>query len=258
MTRNVWTVGVIAGGVLVTAALAQEPKKATKPAAKPAAAAKGAAAPAGLTSTQQQASYGLGITLGRQLKGQSIEPEMDCFIMGLKDGLAGNKSQLSDEVVQAALTAFQQEVIAKQQAAMKAEAETNLKAGAAFLAANAKKEGVKTLPSGLQYKVLKEGKGATPKASDTVVTHYQGTLIDGMEFDSSYKRGEPATFPVTGVIKGWTEALQLMKAGSKWQLVIPPDLAYGAQGSPPVIPPNSTLIFDIELLEVQKAPDAKK
>jgi FKBP-type peptidyl-prolyl cis-trans isomerase FklB len=243
MRTKVLTVGAIGCGVLVTAAaLGQEPK----PAPKPAAAGE-------LKSNRQQASYGLGITLGRQLKGQFIDPDLEPFIQGLKDGLAGNKSHLTDEQIQQALTAFQQEVLARQQEAMKAEREKNKKAGAEFLAANGKKEGVKTLPSGLQYKVIKEGTGATPKVTDTVTTHYRGTLIDGTEFDSSIKRGEPASFPVTDVIKGWTEALQLMKVGSKWQLVIPAELAYGERGSPPVIPPNATLVFDIELLGIGDA-----
>jgi FKBP-type peptidyl-prolyl cis-trans isomerase FklB len=134
---------------------------------------------------------------------------------------------------------------------MKAQGEKNKKEGEAFLAENKKKEGVKTLPSGLQYKVIKEGTGKSPKATDKVSTHYRGTLIDGTEFDSSYKRGQPATFPVNGVIPGWTEALQLMKVGSKWQLFIPSKLAYGERGAPPVIGPYSVLIFTVELLAIK-------
>jgi FKBP-type peptidyl-prolyl cis-trans isomerase FklB len=150
-----------------------------------------------------------------------------------------------------AFEAFQKEVVAKQEVKAKESADKNLKAGEAFLAENAKKEGVVTLPSGLQYKVIEAGSGKTPKASDTVTVNYRGTLIDGKEFDSSYKRGEPATFPVSGVIAGWTEALQLMKEGAKWQLVIPPGLAYGEKGAGPVIGPNSTLVFEVELIKVQ-------
>jgi FKBP-type peptidyl-prolyl cis-trans isomerase FklB len=139
-----------------------------------------------------------------------------------------------------------------QQIQMSKIANKNKREGATFLADNAKKEGVKTLPSGLQYKVIREGKGATPRSADAVTTHYRGTFLDGAEFDSSYRRNEPATFPVKGVIKGWTEALQLMKVGDKWQLYVPSDLAYGPQGRDE-IPPNATLIFDIELLDVKPA-----
>lgn len=244
MIRKVRTAGAIVCGVLATATLAQEPKPVEKP----------AAVTGGLKSTRQQASYGLGITIGRQLKGQLIDPDLEPLIQGLKDGLAGRKSQLTDEQVQHALKSLQQEVMAKQQEAIKAETEKNKKAGADYLAANGKKEGVKSLPSGLQYKVIKEGTGATPKAADTVTIHYRGTLIDGTEFDSSHKSGQPLTYPVSKFIKGWTEALQLMKVGSKWQLAIPAELAYGESGSPPVIPPNATLLFDIELLGVGQPP----
>jgi FKBP-type peptidyl-prolyl cis-trans isomerase FklB len=150
------------------------------------------------------------------------------------------------------LMQLQKEMQEKQQAKAAAEGDANKKEGDAFLAANKTKEGVVTLPSGLQYKILKEGNGPKPTASDSVVCNYKGTLINGTEFDSSYKRGEPATFPVTGVIKGWTEALQLMPVGSKWQLFIPPDLAYGPRGTPGgPIGPNATLIFEVELISIK-------
>jgi FKBP-type peptidyl-prolyl cis-trans isomerase FklB len=169
---------------------------------------------------------------------------------GLRDGLAGGKTLLTDEEAQAALSEVQNDLRKKQQEKMQEAGAANKKEGEAFLAANKAKEGVVALPSGLQYKILKEGTGPKPTASDTVVCNYQGTLIDGKEFDSSYKRGQPATFPVSGVIKGWTEALQLMPVGSKWQLVIPADLAYGDRGPSPEIGPGSTLVFEVELLSI--------
>ena len=173
-----------------------------------------------------------------------------------QDALANGKVQLTDDQIKTVMTALQTQVRQKMEAKRLAEVETNKKEGAAFLAANAKKEGVVTLPSGLQYKILTPGTGPKPTATDSVVCNYRGTLLDKTEFDSSYKRGQPATFPVTGVIKGWTEALQLMPVGSKWQLYIPADLAYGERGKPP-IGPNATLVFDLELLSIQpKAAEA--
>jgi len=187
---------------------------------------------------------------------QSIPFDPDILARGLKDGLAGGETLLTDEEAQAVLKAVQDDLRAKQQAQMQQAAEANKqvsdankKEGEAFLAANKGKEGVVTLPSGLQYKIEKEGTGPKPTASDSVVCNYQGTLINGTEFDSSYKRGQPATFPVSGVIKGWTEALQLMPVGSKWQLFIPSDLAYGEPGRPGIAP-GSTLIFEVELLSI--------
>lgn len=213
------------------------------------------APPAGLGDLKSQASYGLGLGLGRNLKAQSIEVDAEIMARGLKDGLAGSKPLLTDEQIQQAITAFQEQVNAKRTAEMKAVGSKHKAEGAAYLAANKAKPGVVTLPSGLQYKVLQQGAGATPKADDVVVAHYRGTLIDGTEFDNSYKRGQPLNIPVNGVIAGWTEALQKMKVGSKWQLCIPSELAYGEEpreGSP--IPPNAVLLFDIELLGIGKAP----
>jgi FKBP-type peptidyl-prolyl cis-trans isomerase FklB len=204
-----------------------------------------------LKTQKDKVSYLIGREIGGNFKKQGVEVNTDILLKGIRDGIAGNKSPLSDEESESVMTAFQNEMMGKQAQMQKDLAEKNLKEGKAFLAANAKKEGVKTTPSGLQYKVLVEGNGKTPTATDTVIAHYRGRLIDGTEFDDSYKRGEPLTIPVSGVIKGWTEALQMMKVGSKWQLFIPSELAYGEQGAGQVIGPNETLIFDIELLGIK-------
>lgn len=184
------------------------------------------------------------------LKKQSVPFDSAIFIRGMRDGFAGGKTLLTDDEAQAVMTEMQKQMHEQQQAKMAQAAEADKKEGDAFLAANKDKEGVVTLPSGLQYKILTAGTGPKPTTSDSVVCNYRGTLINGTEFDSSYKRGQPATFPVTGVIKGWTEALQLMPVGSKWQLFIPPDLAYGDRGAGADIGPGSTLIFEIELLSI--------
>jgi len=205
-----------------------------------------------LKTTQQKASYAIGKDIGGNFKRQGLDLDADALSRGLKDALSGAKSALSDEEIQAAITTFQTELQAKQQEKAAKASETNKKAGEDFLAANKKKEGVTATASGLQYKVLKPGTGPKPKATDTVTAHYRGTLIDGTEFDSSYKRGEPASFPLNGVIKGWQEALPLMGVGSKWQIVIPSALAYGERGAGEDIGPNSTLIFEVELLAIGK------
>ena len=204
-----------------------------------------------LTSVKDKVSYGIGMSMGRDFANQKIEVDPVILAQGIKDILAGGPTLMTDEEAQTTLMNFQQEMMAKQEAEVQAMGEKNQAAGAAFLAENGTKEGVVTLPSGLQYKVLNEGTGKSPAKEDTVTVNYRGTLIDGTEFDSSYKRGEPATFPVGGVIPGWTEALQLMKEGAKWQLFIPADLAYGERGAGPVIEPNSTLLFDVELISIQ-------
>ena len=170
---------------------------------------------------------------------------------GLKDTLTGEKSELTDDEIRSTLMDLSKDVQQKQVVAAKEASEKNRKAGEEFLAANKGKEGVVTLPDGLQYKILTPGNGPKPAATDTVVCNYKGTLIDGKEFDSSYKRGQPATFPVSGVIKGWTEALQMMPVGSKWQLFIPPDLGYGDRQAGPDITPGSTLVFEVELMSIQ-------
>jgi FKBP-type peptidyl-prolyl cis-trans isomerase FklB len=228
--------------VVAGAAHAQQPQRAPRgEGVVPAAATEGAPA----NSLKERSSYAIGADIGRGLKSQGLDLDLALVARGLADALTGNKMQMTEKECQAAMVELQQIQMTK-------IANKNKKDGAAFLAENAKKEGVKTLPSGLQYKVIREGKGATPRAADAVTTHYRGTFLDGAEFDSSYRRNEPATFPVKGVIKGWTEALQLMKVGDKWQLYVPSDLAYGPQGRDE-IPPNATLIFDIELLDVKPA-----
>jgi FKBP-type peptidyl-prolyl cis-trans isomerase FklB len=196
-------------------------------------------------------SYAIGTQLAQNFKKQSVEIKIESFVRGIKDVMAGRQLALTQEEMKVVMTSFSQRMRTQQQEKQKAEAAKSLAVGKAFLAANGKKEGVKTLPSGLQYKVIKKGTGKTPTAEDKVKTHYSGKLIDGTEFDSSYKRKKPAEFPVKGVIKGWTEALQLMKEGGKWELYIPADLAYGERGNRN-IPGNSALIFEIELLEIVK------
>ncbi|MCX8118830.1 MAG: FKBP-type peptidyl-prolyl cis-trans isomerase [Desulfobacterota bacterium] len=205
-----------------------------------------------LKDQKDRVSYVIGMDIGTNLKRQSIEINPDLLLRGLKDALSGNKPLMTDQEMKETIAAFQKEFQAKQEEAARKMGEKNKKEGEAFLAENRKKEGVVTLASGLQYKVLKKGSGKRPKLSDTVTTHYRGTLIDGTEFDSSYRRGQPATFPVSGVIAGWTEALQLMEEGAKWQLFIPPHLAYGERGAGPQIGPNATLIFEVELISVEE------
>jgi FKBP-type peptidyl-prolyl cis-trans isomerase FklB len=204
-----------------------------------------------LKTEKDKVSYAIGMNVGANLHKQSVEVEPAVLLQGLKDGIAGNQPLLTEEEARAVLMQLQEETRQKQAAKAQQVGEANKTEGEAFLAANKTKPGVVTLPSGLQYKILKEGTGPKPAASDSVVCNYRGTLINGAEFDSSYKRGQPATFPVSGVIKGWTEALQLMPVGSKWQLFIPSQLAYGERGAGPDIGPNATLIFEIELLSIQ-------
>lgn len=215
-----------------------------------------------IKTEKQKLSYSIGMNAGRSmkdsLKTQSVDVDQAVLLKGLDDGIRDAKPQMTEdemktvlEALQKKLMAKQQEQAAKQQEQAKAVAEKNKKEGEAFLAANKKKEGVITMPSGLQYKVLTAGKGKSPKATDTVTVNYRGTLIDGTEFDSSYKRGQPATFPLNQVIKGWTEAVQLMKEGAKWELYIPSDLAYGERGAGANIGGNATLIFEVELLSIK-------
>ena len=204
-----------------------------------------------LQTTKEKQSYSIGVDMGNRLKSSAIDVDVEVLAQGLKDAVTGGKLLLTEQEMKETLTGLQKELMEKQAERTKQMSEKNKKEGEAFLSENKKKEGVKTLPSGLQYKVIKEGTGKTPKAEDTVVTNYRGTLTDGTEFDSSYKRGEPATFPVKGVIPGWTEALQLMKEGSKWELFIPSNLAYGERGAGNTIGPNATLIFEIELISVK-------
>jgi FKBP-type peptidyl-prolyl cis-trans isomerase FklB len=202
-----------------------------------------------LKNQKDKISYIIGMDIGTNLKKQSIDIDSNILAKGVKDVLAGTKPLLTEQEIQETMVAFQKEMMAKQaEVAKKNKAE-----GEVFLTENKKKEGVKSLLSGLQYKVIKAGTGKKPKSTDTVTAHYRGTLINGTEFDSSYKRGQPATFPVSGgMIPGWTEALQLMEEGAKWQLFIPSNLAYGEQGAGRDIGPNATLIFEIELVSIQE------
>ena len=202
-----------------------------------------------LKNQKDKISYIIGMDIGTNLKKQSIDIDSNILAKGVKDALAGTKPLLTEQEIQETMMAFQKEMMAKQaEVAKKNKAE-----GEVFLTENKKKEGVKTLLSGLQYKVIKAGTGKKPKSTDTVTAHYRGTLINGTEFDSSYKRGQPATFPVSGgMIPGWTEALQLMEEGAKWQLFIPSNLAYGEKGAGRDIGPNATLIFEIELVSIQE------
>lgn len=206
-----------------------------------------------LKTQKDRLSYGIGMDIGNSLKAQSIDIDPDTLTMGIKDVLSGNKLLMTEQELADTMETLKKELMAKQMEKMKEIGENNKKEGAEFLAKNSKNEGVTTLPSGLQYKIITEGAGDKPKATDTVTVNYRGTLIDGTEFDSSYKRNQPATFPVNGVIAGWTEALQLMNTGAKWQLFIPSELAYGERGAGQQIGPNSTLIFDVELISIEKS-----
>ncbi len=202
-----------------------------------------------LKDQKDKVSYSIGLQIGFNLSRQKVDVSTDVLAAGIKDALAG-KPQLNPDQIKEVMSTFEKDMEQKQKEA----GEKNKTEGAKFLEDNKKKEGVKTTASGLQYKVLKEGNGAQPKATDTVTVNYRGTLINGTEFDSSYKRGQPATFPVNGVIKGWTEALQLMKVGSKYQLFIPSTLAYGERAVSPDLGANSTLIFEVELMDAKPAP----
>ncbi|MDC0264833.1 FKBP-type peptidyl-prolyl cis-trans isomerase [Verrucomicrobia bacterium] len=209
-----------------------------------------------LKDQKKRFGYGLGANYARNLKQNNLDVDLDMFLQGMKDFLSG-ESLMSDQEIQSTTKEVGDVVRAQRNAEQEKVAKENAAEGESFLEANKTKEGVKTLGSGMQYKVVQTGEGPIPTASDKVRVHYKGTFIDGKEFDSSYKRNQPATFNVTGVIKGWTEALQLMKVGSKWQLFIPSDLAYGKGGNRS-IPPNSTLLFEVELLGIEETPKPKK
>jgi FKBP-type peptidyl-prolyl cis-trans isomerase FklB len=265
MKRTLITaVTLLAAGItLAGSALAQQTPSATPAPATPAKAAapttqKGTPAKnpstVVLKTEKEKASYAIGISIAKTLQKDGIAVDTAILLRGMKDTLAGNKPLITDDEAKAALTAIQQESRVKQEAKMKIAGDENKKEGEAFLAANKSKAGVVTLADGLQYKIEKTGTGAKPLATDTVECHYRGTLINGTEFDSSYKRGQPAAFPVGGVIKGWTEILQLMPVGSKYQVFIPAELAYGPRGAGADIGPNSTLIFEIELLSIKAKP----
>ena len=204
-----------------------------------------------LNTDKDKLNYGIGVGVVRNFQRQGVDIDLEMVIAGMRDTFSGKKLLLTEEQLQTIMTAFQKDLIQKQTEAAKARAEKNKKEGEPFLADNSKKEGVVTLPSGLQYKILKDGDGKKPTIDDTVTCNYRGTLIDGTEFDSSYKRNQPATFALKSVIKGWGEALQLMPVGSKWQLFVPSNLAYGEASAGPQIGANATLIFEVELLSVK-------
>jgi len=262
-----WILSCLAGLLLTGIAAAQDTTapKPSKPATSSAqsktstaakkpgtTAAKPAAPGAALTTAKQKASYALGMNVGTGMRKQGLNDKVDSALVarGLRDALSGSKTAMTEDEMKTAIQALANEVRSAQEAKAKEAGAGNRKEGDAFLAANKAKEGVKTTADGLQYKVLTEGNGPKPTANDTVTVNYRGTLLNGKEFDSSYKRGQPASFPVGGVIKGWTEALQLMPVGSKYQLFIPPDLAYGDRGAGGDIGPGETLIFEVELLSI--------
>jgi len=262
--------GTLAAGILLlgstmaqqTPASTAKPATAAKPTtsttAKPSTAT-ASSQPLALKTEKEKLSYAIGMNIGESMKKDSLNIDPAILSRAIKDAVSGAKTSMTEEEARTIVTAFRTEMVKKQQAEAQKTSDANKQAGEKFLAENKTKEGVVTLPSGLQYKIIKQGDGPKPTATDTVVTNYRGTLIDGKEFDSSYKRGQPATFPVGQVIKGWTEALQLMPVGSKWQLFIPANLAYGDKSPGGDIGPNSTLIFDIELLSIeQKKPAADK
>jgi len=222
--RTVFCIGLLAGA----AQAAEEPK---------------------LANENDKTSYSIGYQIGGDLQRQGVKFQSEALAKGIQDAVSGAKPMITQEEMTQLLVDLKRKIVASQQEELKKVAEKNLAEGKVFLAENEKKKGVKALASGLQYKVMKEGAGRAPKAEDKVTVHYRGTLINGTEFDSSYARNQPATFQVDQVIPGWTEALQLMKTGSKWQLFIPAGLAYGERGAGP-IPPNSPLIFEVELLSI--------
>ena len=251
-----------------TPATTQTPASGTTPTAKsqtgttgtktPAAKTGMARTPFTLKTDKDKESYSIGLNIGRSMKKDGVDVDPAVLARGIKDALAGWKTLMTDEEIKTTMTALsaavrkkQEDLRKEQEAKLQAMGAENKTDGEAFLAANKGKDGVVTLPSGLQYKVLTEGTGPKPTAADTVVCNYKGTLINGTEFDSSVKHGGPATFSVGQVIKGWTEALQLMPVGSKWELFVPPDLAYAARSAGPDIGPNSTLVFEVELLSIQ-------
>jgi FKBP-type peptidyl-prolyl cis-trans isomerase FkpA/FKBP-type peptidyl-prolyl cis-trans isomerase FklB len=252
---------IFAAASLTLVAAGCKPSDKDKPAGeKPAATADKAGATKaipGLPTEKEQVSYMIGMAMAKQLETAKDEIDVDVIAKAIKASLAGQKLLLTDEQAAEIAQAFGQKMQAQQMAKMIADARTNLAAGDAFLAQNAKKPGVQTTASGLQYQVLTEGKGAKPQATDTVRVHYKGTLLDGKTFDSSYDRGEPATFPLNQVVPGWQEGIALMPIGSKYKFWIPSKLGYGEKGTPGgPIPPNATLVFEVELLDIAK-PDAK-
>lgn len=246
---------VLIASTVALSACNDEADKTAQPEAQAAPAAESTVA--GLSTEMQQVSYGIGLNFSQNIKRQGVELDMTAFNSGVSDGLAENEPQISQADIMKAMQSFQQKMTAKQKTDRENQGGDNKKQADAFFAENTKKEGVVTLESGLQYKIITEGKGEIPSADTTVEVNYRGTLLNGEEFDSSYKRGQPVSFPVKGVIKGWTEALQLMPVGSKWELYIPAELAYGPGGTGP-IGPNSALVFEVDLLSIKAAEPVKE
>jgi len=249
---------VASGAILLGSAMAQQsgntqPPPATKAPAAQSKAPAASSSDAALPTQKDKLSYAIGMSIGRGFHKDNVDIDPNVLLRGMKDAMAGGQTLMTEQQAQATIGELQNQMRAKMEAQRSQSADTNKSQGDAFLAANKTKPGVVTLPSGLQYKILKEGTGPKPTAADTVSCNYRGTSTDGKEFDSSASHGDkPATFPVSGVIKGWTEALQLMPVGSKWQLVLPPSLAYGARGAGDAIGPNETLIFEVELVSIEK------
>ena len=264
MGMAVLAVGVLACGARAQQAPAKAP--ATPPAKAPVAApaqspagqtpAQGSTSASGLKTQKDKVSYAIGMEMGKGVKVQGIEVDPTIMMQGLKDALSGGKPQMSEEELRQVMTALQQEIRQKQMQAQEAAAAENKTKGDAFLAENAKKDGVVALPDGLQYKILTAGQGKKPAETDTVLCNYKGTFVDGTEFDSSAKIGKPVPFEVKNVIPGFREVLQLMPVGSKWQVFVPSNLAYGERGAGGVIGPNATLIFEVELVSIQETPPA--
>jgi FKBP-type peptidyl-prolyl cis-trans isomerase len=259
MLKTLVPASVLAAGlILLGSAIAQQPaSKSAAPTAPQSTSSQTAPAAAAtpsdtaLPTDKDKLSYAIGMTVGRGLHRDAVDVDPNVLLRGLKDAMGGGPTVLTDEQAQTAIVQLQNQLRQKMEAQRAQAEQVNKKEGEDFLAANKTKPGVVTLPSGLQYKVLKEGTGPKPSATDKVKCNYRGTLINGSEFDSSDKHGGPLTFPVNGVIKGWTEALQLMPVGSKWQLFVPSDLAYGARGAGSDIGPDETLIFEVELVSIE-------
>lgn len=238
---------------LVSLAACNEQTTGTQSAAAPVAPVADAVA---LETVEQRLSYGIAFGLGQRMAQDGMDMDIESFVAGFRDGAEGNEGKMTQEEIASEMQAYQEKMMAEQQATQAAMGEANLAAANAYLEENKAREGVIVTESGLQYEIVEAGEGAKPAAEDTVEVHYRGTLVDGTEFDSSYSRGETVTFGVGQVIPGWTEALQLMPAGSKWKLHIPPELGYGAGGAGQMIGPNSALIFEVELVSIPSQAEA--
>ena len=250
-------IALCGGGVAQQKPAAKPAPKSSTTAPSPKAAgskAENPSSPIVLKTQKDKVSYALGMAIGKNLAREGVDVDTAIVLRGLIDAVTGAKPLLTEDEARTVVQTLQQETLARREAEMKTLGDANKKEGEAFLAENKKKEGVVALASGVQYKIVKQGNGPKPVITDTVVCNYRGTLINGKEFDSSYKRGQPATFPVNAVIKGWTEMLQLMPVGSQYQVWIPAELAYGPRPGGPDIGPNATLIFDIELISIQEKP----